>query len=220
MVRIWDDILSEQDIKVIEKAGYSQRGAVSWESRGLGQRPILLVIDMQELSCGPDVPILHAIEHYRTAMGNIAWAAISRIESLLETAREVGVPIIYTRVIPRGYRPDQAAVQIVLPLAPRPDETVIDKQFASAFYGTSLLNHLVRRGADTIVLVGNSTSGCIRATAVDAQQTGFNVVVTEDCVFDRIQASHKASLLDLWMKYAVVMSASDVSCYLRSLSRP
>jgi maleamate amidohydrolase len=218
MAHIWDDILSEQDKAVIEKAGYSKRGAASWESRGLGRRPLLLVIDMQELSCGPNVPILEAIERYRTAMGEIAWAAIERIRPLLADARRAGVPIIYTRVIPRGHGPNDQAVQIVPQLAPEGDDLVIDKNFASAFYGTALLNQIIRRGADTVIVVGNSTSGCVRASAIDAQENGFSVVVPEDCVFDRIQASHKASLLDLWMKYAQVMPSEQVLEYLRSLA--
>ena len=217
MAHVWDDILSEQDRAVIEKAGYSKRGAASWESRGLGQRPVMLVIDMQELSCGPNVPILQAIEVHRTAMGEIAWAAVERIRPLLASARQAGAPVVYTRVIPRGCGPNDRAVQIVQDLAPEDNDLVIDKSYASAFFGTALLSQLVRRGADTVVVVGNSTSGCVRATAIDAQQNGFSVVVPEECVFDRIQASHKASLLDLWMKYAQVMPTDQVTDYLRQL---
>ncbi|MFQ5858931.1 MAG: isochorismatase family protein [Anaerolineae bacterium] len=217
MRNIWDDILSDQDKAVIEKAGYSQRGAASWESRGLGHQPVVLVIDMQNLTCGPNVPILEAIEHYPSAMGEIAWAAIEHIKPFLTSARQAGVPIIYTRVIPRNYGPDSVAVQIVETLAPEEGDLVIDKNYASAFYGTALLNQIIRRGVDTVIVVGNSTSGCVRATAIDARQNGFNVVIPEECVFDRIQASHKASLLDLWMKYAQVMPAEQVLDYVQHL---
>jgi maleamate amidohydrolase len=217
MTQVWDDVLSEQDRQVIDKAGYSKRGAASWESRGLGQRPAVLVIDMQQLTCGPNVPILQAIEHYRTAMGDIAWGAIDRIKPLLETARGAGSTILYTRVIPRNHGPNDAAVQIIEPLAPQPQDLVIDKNYASAFYGTALLNQLVRRGIDTVIVVGNTTSGCVRATAIDAQQNGFSVVIPQECVFDRIQASHKASLLDLWMKYAQVIPTEQVKDYLASV---
>ncbi len=217
MAHIWDDILSDQDKQVIEQAGYAKHGAASWESRGLGQRPAVLVIDMQHITVGPNVPILEAIKHYRTAMGEIAWAAIDRIRPFLDLARDHGVPIIYTRVIPRQYGPNDDAVQIVPPIAPRDGDLVIDKSFASAFYGTTLLHQLVRRAIDTVIIVGNTTSGCVRATAIDAQQFGFSVVIPEECVFDRIQASHKASLLDLWMKYAQVMPVSEVHDYIRSI---
>lgn len=219
MAYIWDDILSEQDKAVIEKAGYSNRGAASWESRQLGQRPVVLVIDMQHLTCGPNVPILEAIEHYRTAQGEIAWAGIEQIQRFLGVAREAGLPIIYTRVIPRNYGPQDEAVQIVEPLAPQEGDLVIDKNYASAFYGTALLNQLIRRGADTVIVVGNTTSGCVRATAIDAQQNGFSVIIPEECVFDRIQASHKASLLDLWMKYAQVMPVEQVVSYVQHLGK-
>jgi nicotinamidase-related amidase len=217
MAHIWNDILSEQDRRVIDQAGYSKRGAASWESRGLGQRPAVLVIDMQQLTCGPNVPILQAIEHYRTAMGDIAWAAIEWIKPVVTAARDAGASVIYTRVIPRNQGPDDAAVQIVDALAPQAEDLVIDKNYASAFYGTALLNQLVRRGIDTVIVVGNTTSGCVRATAIDAQQNGFSVVIPQECVFDRIQASHKASLLDLWMKYAQVMPSEQAREYLASL---
>lgn len=217
MPRVWDDILSEQDRAVIVEAGYSSRGAASWESRGLGTRPVVLVIDMQNLTCGRNVPILEAIKEYRTAMGEIAWRAIGYIGPFLETARRSGVPIIYTRVIPRNFGPDSEAVQVVAPLAPQEGDLVIDKNYASAFYGTALLRNLVQRGADTVIIVGNTTSGCVRATAIDAQENGFSVVIPEECVFDRIQASHKASLLDLWMKYAEVLPVAEVTKYLNQI---
>ena len=105
------------------------------------------------------------------------------------------------------------------PLAPKDDDLVIDKRYSSAFYGTTLLTHLVQKGVDTIIIVGNSTSGCVRATAVDAKQRGFNGVIPEECVFDRIEASHKVGLLDLWMKYATVMSKDEVLAYLCRLHR-
>jgi nicotinamidase-related amidase len=214
---VWDDILSEQDKAVIVKAGYTGRGAASWESRGLGQRAVVLVIDMQHICVGPNLPILEAIEHYRTACGEIGWQAIEQMKPLLSLARSAGVPVIYTRVIPRGYGPNDDATQIVEPIAPEPGELVVDKNYASSFYGTALLHHLVRLGADTVIIIGNTTGGCVRATAIDAQMNGFNVVIPEECVFDRIQASHKIALLDLWMKYAQVMPVADVKAYVESL---
>jgi len=95
---------------------------------------------------------------------------------------------------------------------------VVDKNYASAFYGTALLSQLVRRQADTVIVVGNTTSGCVRATAVDARQNGFGVVIPEECVFDRIQASHKIGLLDLWMKYAQVIPVQNVLDYLSQVA--
>lgn len=219
MVRVWEDALSEQDRLVIDKAGYGKRGAVSWNSRQLGQRPGIIVIDMQRLTVGRNVPILEAIEEYPTAMGEIAWHALSHISRLISLARQTRAPIFYTRVIPRNRTPEDPAVQIVPELAPQPDDIVIDKFFASAFYATPLLSHLIRQRVDTVIIVGNTTSGCVRATAIDAQQFGFGVLIPEECVFDRIELSHKASLLDLWMKYATVLPVTEVETYLQHVGR-
>jgi maleamate amidohydrolase len=215
--RIWEDLLSEQDKQVISKAGYDQEGASSWESRGLGDNPLVLVIDMQELIVGDDVPILEAVEEHRTAMGEIAWDAIDHIEPFLDHARDNDVPVAYTRVVPSSYDdPDHDDLEIVDPVAPEDGETVINKSYASAFYGTDLLSRLVRQDVDTLIIVGNSTSGCVRATAVDAKQNGFDVVLPQECLFDRIEASHKIGLLDLWMKYAEVVERDEAESYLES----
>lgn len=216
--RVWEDLLSEQDKRVIEKAGYDDDGASSWESRGTGSNPMVLVIDVQQLIVGEDVPILEAVEEHRTAMGEIAWEAVDRIEEFLAFARENDIPVGYTRVIPSSYDdPEHEDLQIVDPVAPEPGETVIDKSYASAFYGTDLLARLNRNDVDTLVVVGNSTSGCVRATTVDAQQHGFDVVLPQECIFDRIEASHKIGLLDMWMKYAEVLETDEVEEYLREM---
>jgi nicotinamidase-related amidase len=211
---IWDDLLTERDRQVIEKAGYDETGASSWDSRGLGTDPLVLVIDVQRLVVGEDEPILDAIEEYRTAMGEVAWDAIEEIEPFLEFAREHGLPVAYTRVVPTSYDdPDHEDLDIVEPVAPEPGETVIDKSYASAFYGTDLLSQLVRGGHDSVIIVGNSTSGCVRATSIDAQQNGFDVILPQECLFDRIEASHKIALLDLWMKYAEVLEREEIEAY-------
>lgn len=215
--RIWNDLLSEQDKAVIEKAGYGKRGAASWESRDIGARPVCLIIDMQNLSVGPNVPILQAVEQYPTAMGDIGWRCMTHLLPFLAEVRRTQVPIIYTRVMPRDYARDDFAVQIVESMKPESDDVILDKAYASAFFGTALQEHLARLAADTLIIIGNSTSGCVRATAVDARQHGYSVVIPEECVFDRIQASHKIALLDLWMKYAKVVSTEEVVAYLRNL---
>jgi len=216
--RIWEDLLTEQDKQVIQKAGYDKEGASSWESRGMGDSPVVLVIDMQRLIVGDDVPILEAVEDYRTAMGRIAWDAIEYIQEFLGFARERDLPVMYTRVVPTSYDdPDHPDLDIVDPVAPEPDDTVIDKSYASAFYGTDILSRLIRQDADTVIIIGNSTSGCVRATAVDAQQNGFDVVLPQECLFDRIEASHKIGLLDLWMKYAEVLELDEVEALVEAM---
>jgi nicotinamidase-related amidase len=216
MRRIWENILTERDKQVIKKAGYEERGAVSWGSRGVGTNPVVLIIDMQKGVVGENVPILKAMEKFPLAMGEIAWAAIEHIVSLLDEARKANVPIIHMYTIPRGFSRNEPLAQIVEPLAPKEGELVIEKSHASAFHGTPLVTHLIQLKADTIIVVGNSTSGCVRAAAVDAKEYGFSVIIPEECVFDRIEASHKASLLDLWMKYAEVMSNDRVLAYVRT----
>lgn len=216
--RIWEDLLSEQDKQVITKAGYDKEGASSWESRGLGESPMVLVIDMQRLVVGENVPILEAVEEYRTAMGSIAWDAIEQMEPFLDYVRERDIPVTYTRVVPSSYDdPEHPDLAIVDPVAPEEGDTVIDKSYASAFYGTDLLSRLIRRGTDTLVIVGNSTSGCVRATTVDAQSNGMKVLLPQECIFDRIEASHKIGLLDLWMKYAEVLEVDEVKQYLERM---
>ena len=216
---IWEDLLSERDKQVISKAGYDESGASSWESRGTGTNPIVLVIDMQRLVVGENVPILEAIEEYRTAMGSVAWDAIDHIQPFLDFARDNDVPVAYTRVVPTSYDdPNHEDLEIVDPVAPEPGETVVDKSYASAFYGTDLLSRLVRNGHDSVIIVGNSTSGCVRATAIDAQQNGFDVLLPQECLFDRIEASHKIALLDLWMKYAEVLEREEIEAYVESIS--
>ncbi len=215
---IWEDLLSEQDKQVISAAGYDEGGAASWESRGVGENPVVLVIDMQRLIVGENVPILEAVEDYRTAMGTIAWDAMEHISDFLDTARDLDHPVWYTRVVPSSYDdPHHEDLDIAEPVAPEDGEPVIDKTYASAFYGTDLLSRLVREGADTVVIVGNSTSGCVRATAVDAQQNGFDVILPHQCIFDRIEASHKIGMLDLWMKYADVVEVDEAVEYLESV---
>jgi len=216
---IWDDLLSEQDRQVITKAGYDEKGASSWESRGLGADPMVLVIDMQRLVVGENVPILDAIDDYRTAMGEIACDASDHNEPFLAFVRDHDIPVTYTRVVPSSYDdPDHEDLDIVEPVAPREGETVIDKSYASAFYGTDLLSRLVRGGHDSVIIVGNSTSGCVRATAIDAQQNGFDVLLPQECLFDRVQASHKVALLDLWMKYAEVLEQEEVEAYIEEIT--
>lgn len=205
---VLDGYLSDRDRRVIEAAGYDERGASSWESREEGTAPAVLVIDMQRITVGDDVDILDAVEQSPIAMGEVAWDAMDHIVPFVEQARDQGVPIVYTRVVPGAYDdPDHPDLGIVEPLAPAEDDAVVDKSYSSAFFGSDLLARLVREDVDTVFTVGNTTSGCLRATVVDAQQLGFDVVVPKECVFDRLELSHAAALLDMWMKYATVITA-------------
>lgn len=209
MPRPWDPLLNEQDREVIDKAGYAKHGAATWNSRELGTRQALLVIDMQRFLMGEDVPILQAVELERAAMGEIAWRALDSIDTILQSCRAASLPIVFTRVIPKDRKPSEPTLQIVDRLTPLDGELVIDKLASSAFFETNLEQYLRDEEVDTLILAGTSTSGCVRATAVDARSRGFGVLIPEECVFDRIDASHRINLLDLWMKYATVVPLDE-----------
>ncbi len=226
---IWDDLLSETDHKVIENAGYGK-------ARGLGDSPLLTVIDCQNNYIGADEPILDQQDRWPAGGGADAWAAVRVAKALLDEARGAEVPVLYTRnVQKRTVRFDSFAgkstwdkaatldgtegSQIVTEIAPHDDDLVLDKSYASAFFGTPLLTYLVGLGIDTLVIAGVSTSGCVRATAVDGVTRGFKVAVVADAVADRIVASHKVALLDMWMKYTDVIDSDTALTYLRSAGK-
>jgi nicotinamidase-related amidase len=115
------------------------------------------------------------------------------------------------------YLPGAKGTTILTELSPEPGEGVIEKSFASAFYGTPLLSYLIHMKTDTLLVTGGTTSGCVRAFCVDAASNNFNVAVLEDCVYDRISVSHKIGLLDLWMKYCDVIESGEALTYLDDL---
>lgn len=226
----WDDAISELDRAVIERGGYGK-------PRGLGGRPALVLIDCQYNHIGADRPILEQISEWPAGGGASAWAAVRAIEPLLGAAREARLPIIFTRYCytektarfdafagKRGsdlaaFMDGAPGTAIVAELSPHPAELIIDKVNASAFYATAMLSALISLSVDTLVIAGVSTSGCVRATAIDAASNNFKVAVVVDAVADRIELSHKISLLDLWMKYADVMSTEEAATYFKSVAR-
>lgn len=226
MTRAWEDALTEQDRAVIEKGGYGKQ-------RGLGKKPVLVIIDIQHNYVGADVPIDQQLEEWPSGGGEAAWKAIRRIKELKEIANENNIPTIYTRNVQKKtinfdsfatktnrdntkYIDGRPETQIVDELAPDDKDLVVDKSYASAFFGTPFISYLIKMGIDSLILVGGSTSGCVRATAVDAVTHNFNVAVIEDCVYDRIELSHKAGLLDLWMKYCDVLSSDQIAEYMQT----
>jgi len=231
--RIWDDFLTERDKLVLKAAGYGKRG-------GFGKRPALFIIDVQYNFCGDEPEdILEGVKKYRTHCGREAWDAVKHIVPLLEAAREKNIPIFYTE---SGRRPDllDSGVQVgknyrgtektvvahthatetVAPLAPHPQDIRIVKQKPSCFFGTIFMSHLNFLDVDTLILVGCTTSGCLRATAVDAYSYNFKVIIPEEATFDRFQASHAVNLFDLNCKYADVIPSSEVEAYLKGLPEP
>lgn len=192
-----------------------------------GRRPALLVIDFVRAYLVPTSPLYAGVEQARTDC-----------ERLLKAARAADIPVIHTNVVYQtggrdggvffrkipalscfeaGAHPDLAA--FAEGLEPIAGETVISKQYASAFFGTSLASTLTALGVDTVLIAGLSTSGCVRASAVDCCQHGFIPIVVREAVGDRAPGPHEANLFDLQAKYAEVVSLEEVLPYLAHLNR-
>ena len=201
----------------------------------VGNAPALVAIDLYELAYqGGDAPVATVARTYPSSCGSFAHAAIAPTQRLFAAARRAGLPVFYStsetrpdagpRAIRatrrRGESRDPNAFEIKAEFAPQPGDTVIRKMRASAFYGTPLLAHLTQLGVQSIVMCGESTSGCVRASAVDAYSNGFHVTLVEECCFDRHLLSHKINLFDLHHKYADVMSIDAVAAHLDALSAP
>ena len=215
---IWNDLLTEQDKQVIEVAGYSTRGASTFSSRRTGSSPALLIIDMQYLFVGEDKPILEAIADAPSMIGEVGWRAIEYMQPLIAYCRMQQIPIIYAKMLPLNRPVNDPLLKIVEPIQAQGNDKIIEKNTSSVFFQTELMAYLQEKGCDSIILIGNSTSGCIRAAAVDAVQYGFGAYVPHECVFDRIEASHKIALLDMWMKYATVLSTQELLDHLKRLA--
>lgn len=223
----WGSSVSTADVELYDRAGFGRTAP-------LGSRAALIVIDVQYRTVGHErVPIEQAMLEYPTATGNRGWAAVDRIAELLAAARASGVPVLFPHVAPKdettpgGYRvksptlasSDPGAYAFVAEAAPAPGEILVPKDHPSAFFATGLLTHLVQLGVDTVVLTGCTTSGCVRASAVDAFSYGFRVVIVGDAVYDRTQTVHEVSLFDLSSKYADVLNTDAASHYLASAGR-
>lgn len=225
----WTELLSEAERDALRRGGWGR-------TAGLGARPALLIIDAQNYMIGPadghDDP-----DRFPYACGATGRAALAQAAQLLDRFRDLGLPVLFTRYVQRRGTPQEAALRrklgfsagddaqglfldgtfgarIVAALTPQPDEPVIDKHGRSAFFGTDLLALLRARGADSCVVVGGSTSGCVRPTVCDAEQHGFRVVVPEDAVFDRFAISHVVNLFDMQRAQADVIPTAAVMALL------
>lgn len=190
---------------------------------GFGERPALLLIDFARGITEPGGPMSIPMD-----------AEVAATARLLAAARGRRVPVVHTTVaytpgfkdggtfvrkVPalRLLEEGRDATQIDPRLAPAPGEIVLVKKFASAFYGTTLQSLLASERVDTVIVTGNSTSGCVRATVVDACSGGFRVIVPRECVADRVALSHEVNLFDMDSKYADVVPAGEVLAYLERL---
>jgi len=192
-------------------------------SLGFGDKPALILVDLVRAYFDKDSSLYAGAED--------ALASAIRIR---DAARTAGVTVIYTKVVYKEDGSDGGVFYRKVPalsafvkgnplgnwpegLDPTDDELIISKQFASAFFGTSLTQNLNERGIDTLIITGVSTSGCIRATCIDAISSGFIPIVVSDACGDRHQAPHDANLFDMNAKYGDVVDEATVVNYLKSL---
>jgi maleamate amidohydrolase len=208
----------EQTREVYERARLGQ-------SVTLGTHPALLVVDFSRGFTDPEC-----------TMGSDLTREVEATKRLLAAAREREIPIIFTTI---GFEPNLKDGSLWLQKAPgleelviggkwveidprlerREQETVILKKGASAFFGTNLPSILVSQGVDTVIMCGATTSGCIRATAIDLLQYGYPTLVPRECVGDRAQGPHEANLVDIQAKYADVVSVEEALAYIESVSQ-
>jgi nicotinamidase-related amidase len=192
---------------------------------GFGRKPALLVIDVNVGFTDPASPLVCELDD-----------VVASIRRLLDEFRRAQLPVVYTTVsYGEGDKVAAAAfidkipalltleagsrwVEIDPRIAPLPAEPVLNKLFASAFFGTPLASLLASAGCDSVVVTGASTSGCVRATAVDALQHGYRPAVPREAVGDRNPAAHEANLYDIDAKYGDVVSVDDVVDHLEALT--
>jgi len=235
--RIWDRYLSDQDRKVLDALKFGS--LASW-----GKRPALLVIDVNYAFCGEaSVPLLESIQTWRTSCGEIAWKTVPVLQQLIAECRSKEIPVIYTTGTRRAdgwdagawafkgspsvqsaaaqkagaIQPKRDGNQILEEIRPGKRDIVIEKQKPSAFSGTPLYSFLQLLQCDSVIVAGGTTSGCVRATVLDAFSHNMRCTVVEDACFDRLEASHAINLCDMHAKYANVVIGETVLDYLRGL---
>ncbi|MDO8876560.1 MAG: isochorismatase family protein [Pseudolabrys sp.] len=225
--RPWDHLISENEQKAYRAAGFGR-------PTGFGKKPALLIIDVQYRTVGTERrPFWEAIKEFPTSCGEVAWDAVGNIARLLAVFRENGWPVLYPYVSPKqgfdaGRLSDKVPAimgiaakgyEFVAEIAPTEKDILVPKKHPSAFFGTPLASYLINTGADTLIVTGCSTSGCVRGTVVDGFAYNFRVMVPQDAVFDRSEVSHAVNLFDMSEKYADVMPTDDILTALKSIEK-
>jgi nicotinamidase-related amidase len=225
--RVWDPFLTDQD-----RAHVARRPV---RHSGLGQTPALVLVDLYRSVFGDrPQPLLESIREWPASCGLAGWAALPNIRMALDAARSAGIVIVHVTSrgdLPHWRHPPDEPVSVRAPSASGPDpyeivadvapaegEAILHKAAPSAFWGTPLLGYLNQCRVNTVLVVGEATSGCVRATVVDAASNRFRVAVLEECVFDRHEAAHAINLFDMEQKYADVIPLSEGVAYLGSLT--
>ena len=198
----------------------------------VGDAAALMLVDLYNFVYdGGNRPLREIQDEYPGTCGEYAWKAIEPTKRLIAAARAAGTPLIYltrrtvtgiastTRGFPKArgeLRSD--AYDIFHEFAPQPGDTVIYKERASGFYGTPMMAYLTKMRIHSLVILGESTSGCLRNTVQDAYMNAFHVTVAEECCYDRNQLSHKTSLFDMHHKYADVMHTDEIVAHLTKMA--
>jgi len=216
----WKDIIDADTLQIYE--AYRRKTFI-------GERPAVLAIDLYNKAyLGGNRPVKEVDREFSGSCGEYAWAAMAPTQRLFAAARRAGVPVIYTtRHVDTGgvqstnrnlKRMADDIYDIKAELAPQVGELVIYKERASAFFGTPLVAHLQMKKIDSLIICGESTSGCVRASTVDAYSYGFHNTVVEESTYDRALINHKVNLFDLHHKYADVMHIEEVLAHLDGLA--
>ena len=221
----WDGIISEEEQRAYRAAGFGR-------PTGVGKRPALLIIDVQYRTTGTTpLPFFEAIKEFPTSCGDVAWKAVDNIKLLVDEFRQRGWPVLYPHVAPKnknegGRLAEKVPAIMNIPahgyefvkeIAPQPGDVLLPKKHPSAFFATALTSHLIDLQADTLVITGCSTSGCVRSSVVDAFALNFKVLVPQDAVYDRSRVSHAVNLFDMAEKYADVATTIETLSSLRKI---
>ena len=216
--RPWEGFVPPEDIRRYEAAGFGR-------PTGFGQRPALLIIDVQYRTTGTyRMPYWDAIQEFKTSCGDTAWRAVDHIAPLLQAFRSKGLPVLYPHVarkqaydsgrlgqkVPSIMGITDRGYDFVAEIAPLDADILIPKKHPSAFFATPLASYLIDLNIDTLVVTGCSTSGCVRGTVVDGFAYNFRVTVPEECVYDRSETAHAVNLFDMAYKYADVRPVAEV----------
>ena len=223
----WDGIISEDEQRAYAAAGFGRPS-------GMGERPALLIIDVQYRTVGTTpMPFWEAVEEFPTSCGDVGWQAIGKIQHLLALFRRKGWPVLYPHVAPKmtfdqGRLAEKAPALLTVAakgydfpaeIAPRAGDVLLPKKHPSAFFGTPLASYLIDLSADTLIVTGCTTSGCVRGSVVDAFAYNFRVTVCSDAVYDRSATSHAVNLFDMSEKYADVMTTQSCLAALEAIDR-
>ena len=212
----WFEFIPPEEFEVYKTAGFAKR-------QQPGNTPAFLVIDCTLSFTGSQgkESVIAAIEEYQSACGPAAWQAVRFIKEALNLFRRQGRPVVFTRpdVYDQTFAGEATKAgkgagmvsgnEIVPEIAPLPSEWIVEKAKASCFFGTPLASYLLQKRVDTLVVVGVSTSGCVRASVIDAFSHGFKVFLLEEGCFDRSSFAHAANLFDMDAKYANVITFEE-----------